>query len=120
MKTIAFIAALLAAGSASSVPRPRVVSYDGFKVFRVGVGKDTAEIDGIVSKLGLDTWEYPRQPGSFADILVGPKQVKAFEKETAKFHVETMHEDLGASIADETSFQTYLGKHLQYLISAGL
>jgi murein tripeptide amidase MpaA len=107
MKSIAAFTALLAVAYASSIPRPPV-SYDGFKVFRVGVGQDTAEVDNIVSKLGLETWEYPRRPGSFADIVVGPEQLKSFEKETTKLHVETMHEDLGASIADETTFQTYL------------
>lgn len=90
-------------------PRPAKVSYDGYKVFRVSVGKDVARVKDVVSGLGLTTWKGAPRAGAFADVVVPPTQLAGFTKEVAGLDVRTMHEDLGASIAEESAFHAYAG-----------
>ncbi|KAH7313752.1 zinc carboxypeptidase [Stachybotrys elegans] len=97
MKVIAAVATLVATAAAATV------SYDGYKVYRVPVGESADDIDAIIEKLGLSTWEHSRQPGSFADVVVPPETIELFEKEAADLGAVTMHEDLGASIAEESA-----------------
>jgi murein tripeptide amidase MpaA len=104
MKAIAALASLVTAATAAAVPASdTVVSYDGFKVYRVPVGESAAPIDDLIEKLELQTWEYSRQPGSFADIVVSPEKIELFEQQTAGLGAVTMHEDLGASIVAESA-----------------
>ncbi|KAK3934265.1 zinc carboxypeptidase [Diplogelasinospora grovesii] len=105
MKQIIF-SSLFALCAAVAVQQRRV-SYDGHKVFRVSVGQEVAKVNGIVSKLGLTTWKGAPRAGAFADIVVPPAQVSAFTAEITGMDTITMHEDLGASIAEESTFYTY-------------
>ncbi|KAK1984967.1 zinc carboxypeptidase [Colletotrichum cereale] len=109
MKSLAALSALVAAASAASIAAesPEPVSYDGTKVFRVSVGDEVDRVNGVVSKLQLSTWKGAPRAGAFADIVVPAADVGAFEAEIAGMNVTTMHEDLGASIADESSFSVY-------------
>lgn len=118
-----FLAALLLGAAplaaASPAPAPQSssqrVSYDGYKVFRLPVGTDASKVAGIVDRLGLSTWKGAPRAGSFADVVVPPAQVDAFRGEIAGMEaVVTMHEDLGASIAEEASFQAYAGKYSRF------
>ncbi|KAK3368684.1 hypothetical protein B0H63DRAFT_79957 [Podospora didyma] len=88
-------------------PKPEKKSYDGYKVFRVTVGHEINKVNGIVSKLDLTTWKGAPRAGAYADIVVPPAQLDAFNTEIAGLETLTMHEDLGASIAEESSFSTY-------------
>jgi hypothetical protein len=88
-------------------PRPAKVCYDGYKVFRVSVGEDVARVHDVISHLGLTTWKGSPSSGVFADIVVPPAQLAAFTKEVAGLDVSIMHEDLGASIAEESAFHAY-------------
>ncbi|KAL1837079.1 hypothetical protein VTJ49DRAFT_4307 [Mycothermus thermophilus] len=97
---------LLALASAAAVQSPRK-SYSGYKVFRVDVGSDATRLNNVVDKLGLSTWKGRPRPNAQADIVVPPSQLAAFEAEVAGLKKVTMHEDLGLSIEDETSFSTY-------------
>ncbi|KAL2162975.1 hypothetical protein VTH06DRAFT_6811 [Thermothelomyces fergusii] len=99
--------ALLALASAAAVESPRPKSYDGYKVVRVSVGDNAAKVQDLIDRLGLETWKGKPQPGAVADIVIPPSQIDAFTAETAGLDVITMHEDLGASIAAETTFQAY-------------
>lgn len=99
-----FVAVAVAAGVQ---PRPAKLSYDGYKVFRVSVGRDVARVNDIVSHLGLTTWKGAPRAGAFADIVVPPTQLAGFHDEVAGLNVSTMHEDLGASIAEESAFHPY-------------
>ncbi|KAM7200875.1 zinc carboxypeptidase [Naviculisporaceae sp. PSN 640] len=104
----AALSLLLTLGSAAvSRPKPQVKSYKGYKVFRVAVGTDASKVSGIVNKLGLTTWKGAPRAGTFADIVVPPTEVATFETEVSGMDVITMHEDLGASIDEESTFQTY-------------
>lgn len=109
MKSSTALLALISLGSAA-VLQPRKVSYDGFKVIRIPVGTDASKMTEIVSRLGLKTWTGAPRAGAFADIVVPPAQIAAFEKETEGMEAATMHEDLGVSIAKESDFDIYAGK----------
>lgn len=87
--------------------RPQRVSYDGYKVFRVSVGKEVAKVNDIVSSLGLTTWKGAPRAGAFADIVVPPTKLEAFADKVVGMDATTMHEDLGASISEESAFQVY-------------
>ncbi|POS72027.1 zinc carboxypeptidase [Diaporthe helianthi] len=104
---------LLAIASPSVQPQPRAVSYDGYRVFRVPVGLDASKVTEIVEKLELDTWKAPNKAGAFADVVVSPDKLQAFNDEVAGIEgIEVMHEDLGASIAaeQEPASQVLLGR----------
>ncbi|KAK3309410.1 carboxypeptidase A2 [Chaetomium strumarium] len=98
---------LLAVASAAAVESSQRKSYDGYKVFRLKVGEDVAKVNNIIDTLGLTTWKGKPRVGAAADIVVPPSQVDAFEAEIKGMEAVTMHEDLGASIADESNFSVY-------------
>ena len=95
----------------AAVLQQREVSYDGYKVFRLAVGDDVEKITSIVDKLGLSTWKGAPRAGAMADIVVPPEILDSFKSETAGIESFTMHEDLGASISDESKFSVYAGKN---------
>lgn len=110
MKLALIISSCVALSTAVSVqPRPQKVSYDGYKVFRVSVGDQVAKVNEIVSTLGLTTWKGAPRAGAFADIVVPPSKVAAFTGRVLGMEAHTMHEDLGASISEESAFQAYAG-----------
>ncbi|KAL7932574.1 hypothetical protein V8C35DRAFT_77972 [Trichoderma chlorosporum] len=107
MKSLALLSAFLASASAAVV-QPHKVSYDGYKVFRLSVEADNiGRINDIVDRLNLQTWKPAKKAGSFADVVVQPSQLEAFNKETLDLKPMVMHEDLGVSIGQESTFQTY-------------
>ena len=110
MKHLAILSTYCAlASAAAAAPRPQRVSYDGYKVFRVDVGDQVDKVNDVVSSLGLSTWKWAPRAGAFADIVVPPTKVDAFANEIADLSAVTMHEDLGASIAEESGFEAYAG-----------
>jgi Carboxypeptidase activation peptide len=109
MRYLALLSVLVALASAAVLQPPKV-SYDGYKVFRLAVGDEVSKVDAIISKLNLKTWTGAPRAGAFADLVVPPSQIDAFINETVGMDIITMHEDLGASIANESSFQVYAGE----------
>ncbi|KAL2152219.1 hypothetical protein VTH82DRAFT_5403 [Thermothelomyces myriococcoides] len=99
---------LLALASAVAVRSPQWKSYDGYKVVRLTVGEDVAKVSDIISRLGLETWKGKVRAGAVADVVIPPSKISAFVNETAGMEAVTMHEDLGASIAAESTFHTYV------------
>jgi hypothetical protein len=109
MKHLAALAALCWLASAATLA-PRKVSYDGYKVFRLSFGDNVDKVNDIISKLSLTTWKGAPRAGATADIVVPPSQLAAFQSEIEGFSAVTMHEDLGASIAEESAtFGAYRG-----------
>lgn len=107
MKSLTLLSAFFASALAAAV-QPRKVSYDGYKVFRLAVESDNIHrINGVIDKLSLQTWQSAEKTGSFTDIVVEPSQLEAFNKETFGLKTIVMHENLGASIAEEADFQPY-------------
>ncbi|KAF6823164.1 zinc carboxypeptidase [Colletotrichum musicola] len=109
MKSLAALSAFVAAASAASIAAGgnKRVTYEGTKVFRVSVGDEVDRVNDVVSKLSLSTWKGAPRAGALADIVVPAAEVDAFQAEIAGMNVTTMHEDLQASIDDESSFQLY-------------
>lgn len=107
MKSALIALASLALANAVSVASK--VSYEGSKVFRLNGGADTAKVKSIISKYKLDVWTGPVKANSHVDVVVPPSLITKFEKETEDIESEIMHEDLGASIADETNYEIYAG-----------
>ncbi|KAF6821423.1 zinc carboxypeptidase [Colletotrichum plurivorum] len=109
MKSLAALSAVVAAASAASIAAGgnKRVTYEGTKVFRVSVGDEVDRVNDVVSKLSLSTWKGAPRAGALADIVVPAAEVDAFQAEIAGMNVTTMHEDLQASIDDESSFQLY-------------
>ncbi|KAK1251519.1 hypothetical protein MKX07_006998 [Trichoderma sp. CBMAI-0711] len=107
MKCLALLSAFLASASAAAV-QPHRVSYNGYKVFRVSVEESNiGHINDVVDRLNLQTWKPAKKAGSFADIVVHPDQLEAFQQETQDLKPVVMHEDLGLSIEAETSSQNF-------------
>ena len=113
MKLPLAISSLLALASAVAVPevavRPHIKAYGGFKVFRIAVKNEVAKVTDIVDRLGLETWKAPKAAGALADVVVPPEKLADFRAAVAGLDVTTMHEDLAASIEDESRFSTYAG-----------
>ena len=107
---ISLIPLLLGTARAAAL-QPAKVSYDGYKVFRVSVGDEVDKVRNIVSNLGLSTWKGAPRANAMADIVVPPHQLDAFNSEIANMQFITMHENLGASIAEEAKFGVYAGTY---------
>jgi hypothetical protein len=104
MKFLTSLCAVAGLASAATV-QPRQVSYEGYKVVRLPVGTDASKVSDIVSSLKLSTWGGAPKAGRYADLVVPPAQLGAFNAAIAGMDdVVTMHEDLGASIAAESAF----------------
>ncbi|KAF2714342.1 hypothetical protein K504DRAFT_477890 [Pleomassaria siparia CBS 279.74] len=105
MKFLSLTLASLGLASAASVAnKVSKVSYDGWKVFRVNDG-DTAEFQAVVDNLQLKTWKGRVGHSAVVDVVVPPTQIEAFT--SSGLDTKLMHDDLGASIADETNFPVY-------------
>lgn len=103
-----FLAPLLATlGLASAAAVNSKVTYDGWKVYRVTVGDDSSKLSSVMSKLQLSTWKGKVGHSSVVDIPVPPLQTLEFESGINGYSSLVMHEDLGASIAQEEVFETY-------------
>ena len=105
-----FLAASLATiGLASAAAVESKVDYSGWKVFRVNVGEHAAKLGSIVDSLQLETWKGKVSTSKVVDLVVPPTQIQEFEAAAKDINTEVMHEDLGASIADEEVFEVYAG-----------
>ncbi|KAI1108147.1 hypothetical protein F5Y14DRAFT_108446 [Nemania sp. NC0429] len=93
------VLALAAIVGASVTPKQGTSSsYDGFKVFRVKTHGRAPEVKERLSNITFDQWNY--DVNSHIDIVLAPGQLSKFEALGLEF--ETMHDDLGASIAAES------------------
>jgi hypothetical protein len=114
MKSATFLALLSVLGAASSV-NGKKVSYDGSKAMRIAVGSDVTAVKSLIDTLSLPTWKgvvdgMPQADG-YVDLVVPYEKIAAFEELTVDMATQVMHEDLGASIAEESGeVSTYAGK----------
>lgn len=109
MKSVVLLS-LTAVVTAASVNSHSAKSYDGYKVFRVDVGRDAERVNGVIDKLGLSTWMGKPRAGGKSDIVVPPSAVESFAKEVEGLGMLTMHEDLGASIREQEEYSVYAGE----------
>ena len=107
---------LVALAAAGAIPGK--ASYDGAKVFRMGVGHQVEKVKDVISKLDLSMWNGDTKDDAIVDLVVPAEKVIEFEVETQDLDTEVMHEDLGASIAAESHFSSYPGaKNLSWFES---
>ena len=81
----------------------RKVSYDGYKVVRV---QTSPKVNKLIADHQLPTWNGRPEDTDFADVVIPPGS-DIFKG----MKVEVMHDDLGASIAQEMDYQPYVGKY---------
>jgi carboxypeptidase A4 len=111
MKFLGVTLASLGLVSAASVSNQQAVSYDQFKVFRINGPSNTDKFQEVVKKLQLDVWKGKPSSGDVVDVSVAPEQLSAFQDATKDLDTKIMHENLGASIADENTFSVYAGMY---------
>nr|AJD23179.1 carboxypeptidase A4 [Onygena corvina] len=107
MHSILVLATLVGSALSGAIPS-QSANYHGYKVMRLS-GEDPSKISDIVSKLGLETWKFPKAANANVDIVVPPKKIADFEKmsHAAGLKKQIMHEDLGKSISSEMQFKPY-------------
>jgi len=83
--------------------------YTGAKVFRVKVHTD-AEVErmtNIIGSMGLDTWTHHVSKNSNIDVVVHAEDIAKFKQRAGGLLHGVMHEDLAASIQEESKFERY-------------
>ncbi|KAF2469311.1 uncharacterized protein BDR25DRAFT_263790, partial [Lindgomyces ingoldianus] len=105
MKFLAVGLASLTLTSAVSIAQK--ANYDGYQVYRVNVGSDRSKLSDIVSSLKLSTWKGKVETSDVVDVMVPPSQLSDFKQSTETLNTKLMHENLGASISEETKFHVY-------------
>ncbi|KAI8964496.1 hypothetical protein F5Y11DRAFT_363786 [Daldinia sp. FL1419] len=95
---LAWLLAPLAASIPTS-PKKDAVSYDGYKVLRVNTRGNLLAMEGKLSGIHYEQWN--RDIYEHLDILVSPDQFATFE--TLDFDYQVMHDNLGESIAVEST-----------------
>jgi carboxypeptidase A4 len=105
MKLLSLTLASLGLASAASVASP--VDYNKWQVYRVTVGEDKAKLSKVMSNLKLTTWKGKVETSDVVDVVVPPTQIDAFVTSTKDFNTMLMHENLGDSIAEESTFGVY-------------
>lgn len=104
MKFLAGLALVLPLASAAAVtPLEKKISYDGFKAFRISTHNDAASIKKKIANIAaipfnLDNSEH-------LDVAIPAGDVSKFEK--LGLETSVLHEDLGATIAEEGKFTPY-------------
>ena len=93
-----------------ALPRSDLISYDGYKVFRV---KTQGRIDSLRENLSSFSYDEWSQEPTHLDIVISPEELPAFEKLGLDSHC--MHQDLGSSIKDESARQSVWKRQLDDL-----
>lgn len=93
---------LLAVAASIAVPKSDFISYDGYKVFRV---KTRGQLESMREKLSSFSYEeWGGKELTHLDVAIPPEELAAFESLGLDSHC--MHQDLGASIKQESAQQT--------------
>ena len=90
------------AAAAVVAPQAKKITYDGYRVVRVTQSK---KVDSLIAENSLPTWS--KEHGNI-DVLLPPSKHQILDSLSPVL----MHDDLGASIANEEAVSsTYLGSH---------
>ncbi|KAL8728508.1 MAG: hypothetical protein Q9166_005330 [cf. Caloplaca sp. 2 TL-2023] len=92
---------------ASAIVVPRKANYDGYKVVRLSVGSSLPQVKSLIQNLSLSTWNGGPMENAEVDVVVPVDKVAEFEYSTKELGKTVMHENLGASIAEETDYPDY-------------
>lgn len=98
MKVKIFLPFVLACAASLVLPRPELVDYDGYKVYRVKTQQHLQAVQEKLSTLDFEQWNHNIL--DHIDLSISPEHVSTFESLGLDYYC--MHEDLGASIAKES------------------
>jgi len=81
---------------------------------RVSVGQDVKPLMDIISDLSLSVWRGIDAgvpiPNGQVDLVVSADKIIDFMQATRQMETKVMHEDLGASMAEEEAYHQYVGE----------
>lgn len=106
MKSLLLSSLLLPIILAAVVPKAEEkVDYSGFKVLRLALGKNTADLEAQIEELAA----HVLNPGksTHVDVVVSPDNVGAVEALALKSTV--INEDVGAALEEEGGMSAYAG-----------
>ncbi|KAG7114150.1 Metallocarboxypeptidase A like protein [Verticillium longisporum] len=89
---------------AAAVAATEFVTYDGYQVFRVATGSDTATVQAQLEALDAIVEDDHHAPGHL-DVAIAPENLEAFQ--ALGLASELLQEDLGADIAAESQGNVY-------------
>ena len=89
---------------------PRSANYDGYQVVRLEVGDNLARVQSLIRTLSLSTWNGGPQKESTVDVVIPTDVTGEFNARVQDLNPQIMHDDLGASIAQETAYPVYRRK----------
>ena len=85
------------------------ITYEGFQVIRIDIEDNLALVEGLVDRLDLPTWGGALKENRFVDAVIPPENreevIGTLEDDDVQFVY--LHEDLGASIADQEDYPEY-------------
>ncbi|OTA94702.1 hypothetical protein M434DRAFT_10488 [Hypoxylon sp. CO27-5] len=112
MKLLQHLLLIVPLAGALRLDRRGKVVYDGYKIFRVAPGIDTAAFESHLESLeAIDlTHNHGHIEEEYFDIAVPPENLPAFE--ALNFTSEVLSEDLGADIALEGELAEYPEREL--------
>lgn len=87
------------------------ILYNGYKVFRIRTQQQRALVLEKLSSLSLTQWNH--DASRHLDIAVSPDQLNNFSALNLEY--DTLHEDLGASIAAESATKLITGRQISNL-----
>ncbi|KAK7908936.1 hypothetical protein PG985_014814 [Apiospora marii] len=97
---LALLSPLLTSVTALPTQDEAVVSYNGYKVYRINtLGRTSAVREQLAA--GLSTYEQWHEDAGHLDVLISPDEAAAFQGLGLDYRL--MHEDLGTSISAESS-----------------
>jgi len=81
---------------------------------RISVEQDVKPLMDIISGLGLSVWRGidagVLTPNGQVDLVVSADKMTNFMQATRQMETKVMHEDLGASMAEEEAYHRYVGE----------
>ena len=96
------------ADEATPSPEPKI-TYEGFQVIRISIEDNLALVEGLIDQLELPTWGGALQENRFVDAVIPPENrdevISTLEGDDVEFVY--LHEDLGASIAEQEDYPEY-------------
>jgi hypothetical protein len=87
--------------TAATIRSPETTSYDGYKVYHVKTGRQSAQVRRELSKISHNVWE---TSSDHIDVAIPPHEVATFE--ALGLNTRLLHANLGSSITKEAEVKS--------------
>ena len=87
--------------TAATIRSPETTSYEGYKVYHIKTGRQSAQVRRELSKISHNVWE---TGSDHIDVAIPPHEVATFE--ALGLSTRLLHDNLGSSIAKEAETKT--------------